>query len=210
MHREEAMRSIVFVAFVLAAASCAVTGFAQPQGFSVDPETIRSGDYEIDPNHTRVTWTVSHFGMSRYSGQLVELNGRLQVDASHPAGSSLTVTVPLDKGGVFQADLDKRLLTEFFDVAQHPTATFTSTAIERLGEREVRITGNLTLKGVTKPMTLSGAFNGSGVHPVSKRFTIGFNGETTIKRSEFGVTGFLPSIGDDVRLALEAEFRLPQ
>jgi polyisoprenoid-binding protein YceI len=202
------MRGILSVAFLVAAFSS--MGFAQPPGFSVDPATIRSGNYEIDPNHTRVTWTVSHFGMSRYSGQLVELNGRLQVDPSNPAQSSLTVMIPLDKGGVFQADLDKRLVTEFFDVAQHPVAKFASTTIERVGEREVRINGDLTLKGVTKPITLTGAFNGSGVHPVSKRFTIGFNGEATIKRSEFGVTAFLPAIGDDVRLALEAEFRLPQ
>ena len=203
------MRSIALMAFVVAVCST-VTAFAQPPGFSNDPATVRAGNYDIDPLHTRVTWTTSHFGISRYSGQLVELHGRLQVDASNPAKSSLSVMIPLDKGGVFQDDLDKRLVTEFFDVAQHPTATFTSTSIERVGEREVRITGDLNLKGVTKPIVLSGVFIGSGVHPRSKRFTIGFNGEATIKRSEFGVTAFLPSIGDEVRLALEAEFRLPE
>jgi polyisoprenoid-binding protein YceI len=203
------MRRIAPMAF-LAAVCSAVTALAQPAGFSNDPATVRADDYDIDPLHTRVTWTTSHFGISRYSGQLVELRGRLHVDTSSPGRSSLTVTIPLDKGGVFQEDLDKRLITEFFDVAQYPTATFTSTSIERVGEREVRITGDLTLKGMTKAIVLSGVFNGSGVHPRSKRFTIGFNGEATIKRSDFGVTAFLPSIGDDVRLALEAEFRLPE
>ena len=63
---------------------------------------------------------------------------------------------------------------------------------------------------MTKPVMFGGVFNGSGIHPVSKRFTIGFNGETTIKRSDFGVTALVPAIGDEVRLALEVEFRLPE
>jgi polyisoprenoid-binding protein YceI len=154
--------------------------------------------------------TTSHFGLSRYSGQLVELRGRLNVDTSDPTRSFLAVTIPMDKGGVFQANLDKRLLTEFFDTANHPASTFTSTAVERIGDRQVKIIGDLTLKGVTKPVTFTGVFNGSGIHPVSKKFTIGFNGETTIKRSEFGVTALIPAIGDDVRLLLEAEFALPE
>jgi len=182
---------------------------AQPPGFSADPASVRAGSYEIDPLHTRVTWTTSHFGMSRYSGQLVDLSGRLEVNPSDLTQSILSVTIPMDKGGVFQPDLDKRLLTEFFDAAKYPTATFSSTSIERVSDREVRVAGNLTLKGVTKPVMFVGVFNGSGIHPVSKRFTIGFNGETTIKRSDFGVTALVPAIGDEVRLALEAEFRLP-
>ena len=110
------------------------TSWLQRRSFSV-----RAGFYEIDPLHTRVTWTTSHFGMSRYSGQLVELNGRLEINPSDPTRSALSVTVPMDKGGVFQPELDKRLLTEFFDTAKFPTATFSSTSIERVGDREVKL-----------------------------------------------------------------------
>ncbi|MGE4046623.1 MAG: YceI family protein [Acetobacteraceae bacterium] len=182
-------------------------GQAQP-AFNPDVSAVRAGTYELDPAHGKITWTASHFGMSHYKGQFVGLAGRLTLDPSEPERASLQITVPMEKVGTFDTELDRRLRTDFFDVASHPTARFAATRVERVGERQARITGDLTLRGVTRPVTILGTFNAAGIHPVNKRYTIGFDGEATIKRSEFGITTLVPAIGDDVRLDIEAEFRL--
>jgi polyisoprenoid-binding protein YceI len=198
-------RQLSVVSLLLIAASGAAYG--QPK-FDPDPSGIRPGIYELDPAHSKITWTTSHFGMSHYRGQFVALTGRLTLDPKEPERANLQVVVPMDKVGTFDPELDKRLHTDFFDVARHPTASFTSTRVERLGQRQARVTGDLTLRGVTKPVTFTVTFNAAGIHPVTKRYTIGFDGETTIKRSEFGVTALVPAIGDDVKLDIEAECRI--
>ena len=182
-----------------------------PPGFNADPSAIRAGVYQLDAAHGKITWTVSRFGMSLYRGQFVGLSGRLTIDPQHPERAALHVSIPLDKVGTFHEGLDAHLRNaDFFDVPNHPTATFASTRIERVGERQARVTGDLTLRGVTKPVTFVGTFNAAGIHPVTKRYTIGFGGEATIKRSEFGVAFGVPRIGDDVRLDLDVEFQLQE
>jgi polyisoprenoid-binding protein YceI len=179
-----------------------------PRGFSADPAAVRAGTYQLDAAHGKITWTASHFGMSLYRGQFVDLSGRLSLDPERPERAALQVSIPLDKVGTFHEGLDAHLRNaDFFDVPNHPTATFTSTRIERIGERQARVTGDLTLRGMTKPVTFVGTFNAAGIHPVTKRYTIGFGGEATIKRSEFGIVFAVPAIGDDVRLDLDVEFQ---
>jgi polyisoprenoid-binding protein YceI len=178
---------------------------AHSQTVSTEPLAVRAGSYEIDPLHSRVTWTTNHRGFSNYSGLLIELTGRMTLNPAELDRTTLAVTIPMDKGGGFQSNLDGVLQKTFFETSKYPTATFASTKVERVGERQARVTGDLTLKGATQPVTFLGTFNGAGVHPESKRYIIGFNGETTIKRSAFGMTA-APVIGDEVRLNLEAEF----
>src|SRR3954469_1408691 len=106
-----------------------------PPGFDPNPGAIRAGTYELDPSHGKITWTASHFGMSHYRGQFPGLSGRLSIDPEAPERAALQVTIPLDKVGTFHPGLDAHLRTaDFFDVPNHPTATFTATRIERLGE----------------------------------------------------------------------------
>ncbi len=185
-------------------------GHGEPaRGFNADPSAVRAGTYELDAAHGKITWTVSHFGLSLYRGQFVDLSGRLSLDPERPERATLRVAVPLDKVGTLHVGLDAHLRTaDFFDVPNHPTATFASTRIERLGERQARVTGDLTLRGVTRPVAFTGTFNAAGVHPITKRYTIGFSGEATIKRSEFGVAYAVPAIGDEVRLDLDVEFQI--
>jgi polyisoprenoid-binding protein YceI len=205
------MKRAASVGWVLAAFSLpAASGRAQPPpAFNSDPAAVRPGTYALDPAHGKITWSVTHFGLSRYQGQFVGLSGRLTLDPQAPERSSLEVAVPLAKVGTLDAALDAHLLNaDFFDVPNHPTATFTATRIERLGERQARIAGDLSLRGVTRPVAFVGTFNTAGVQPVSKRYTLGFDGEATVRRSEFGIDYGLPAVGDEVRLALEAEFQL--
>jgi polyisoprenoid-binding protein YceI len=180
-----------------------------PRGFSADPAVVRAGTYRLDAAHGKITWTVSHFGMSLYRGQFVDLSGRLILDPERPERAMLRVSVPLDKVGIFHEGLDAHLRNaDFFDVPNHPTATFASTRVERTGERQARVTGDPTLRGVTKPVTFVGTFNAAGVHPITKRHTVGFGGEATVKRPDFGMVFAVPAIGDDVRLDLDVEFQL--
>ncbi|MBD0270898.1 MAG: YceI family protein [Acetobacteraceae bacterium] len=180
-----------------------------PRGFDADPAAVRAGTYQLDAAHGKITWAVSHFGLSWYRGQFVDLSGRLTIDPGQPERATLQVSVPLDKAGTFHEGLDAHLRNaDFFDVPNHPTATFRSTRIERLDERRARVTGDLTLRGVTKPVAFVGTFNAAGVHPVTKRYTIGFGGEATVKRSEFGMAFAVPAVGDEVRLDLDVEFQL--
>lgn len=196
------------------ALSALVAGTALAQNesgsaFSPNPAAVRAGTYRLDPAHGKITWTVSHFGLSWYRGQFAELSGRLRIDPNAPERTALQVTVPLNKVGTLDAELDAHLLNaDFFDVANHPTATFTSTRVERVGERQVRVVGDLALRGVTKPVAFVGTFKAAGVHPLTKRYTVGFAGEAIVKRSEFGVNYALPAVGDEVRLDLDVEFQL--
>ena len=99
---------------------------------------------------------------------------------------------------------------DFFDAAKFPTASFKSTKIEVTGPSSGKITGDLTLHGVTKPVTLNASFNGGGINPMSKAYVLGFNATGTVKRSEFGISTYVPAVGDEVTLTISAEFdRVP-
>ena len=183
---------------------------AQPAAsFNRDPAAVRAGTYVLDSDHGKITWTVDHFGLSRYSGQLTEVRGELTLDPAALERSSLRVTIPMGKGGTLHEGLDHHLRgADFFDVERHPEARFVSTRIERTGERTARITGDLTLRGVTRPVSFEAVFNAAGVHPVSQRYTIGFDGRATLQRSQFGIDYVIPAVSDAVELHLEGEFQI--
>ena len=105
-------------------------------------------------------------------------------------------------------DFDKELIQSpnFFNTSEHPEIKFVSTSIERTGDKTAKVTGDLTLLGVTKPVTLDVTLNGQMAHPMKKKPALGFSGVANIKRSEFGMTHLVGGIGDDVQLLLEAEF----
>jgi polyisoprenoid-binding protein YceI len=205
------LSAIIALAFSALVVGAAPGRGEPPRGFDADPSAVRAGTYRLDADHGKVTWTVSHFGLSWYRGQFVDLSGRLNVDPGAPERATLEVSIPLDKVGTFHAGLDAHLRNaDFFDVPNHPTATFRSTRVERLGERQARVTGDFTLRGVTRPVAFVGTFNAAGVHPITKRYTIGFGGEATVKRTDFGVAYGVPAIGDEVRLDLDVEFQLQE
>src|SRR4051794_11824760 len=108
-----ARRSIVILTCWIAATGF---GWSQPVGFNPDPSAVRVGNYELDPAHSRVTWTTSHTsGLSHYSGLFVRITGRLTIDPRQPEGATIQVTVALNQGGTFDAALDERLYKDFFD-----------------------------------------------------------------------------------------------
>lgn len=179
-----------------------------PVAPSADPTQVRPGSYVLDPDHGKVTWSVSHLGYSTYYGQFTGLSGTLQLDPKAPEKSRLEVTVPL--GGVItgSARLNEHLAApDFFDTAKFPTATFTATKVEPTSPTTARITGDLNLRGTVRPFAIDATFNQAGIHPVDQRYTVGFDGRAVVKRSDFGINAYLPQLGDEVSLRIEGEFK---
>jgi polyisoprenoid-binding protein YceI len=192
-------------ALALLSVSAALSS-AQAQGTS-DASSFKAGAYKVESYHTQVTFSVLHFGFTNFSGFFSGASGTLQFDPANLAASKLEVTIPISSVKTTVAKLDGELVDPtWFDAAKYPSATFTSTKITPAGKGGATVTGNLTLHGVTKPVTLNVKFIGAGVNPIDKAYTVGFEATGTIKRSEFGVSQYVPGVGDDVRLNIAGAF----
>jgi polyisoprenoid-binding protein YceI len=185
---------------------------------------VPAGEYGIEKNHASVTFKVRHLGMSDYTARFRTMDASIMLDPANITNSRVTATVDTgsvvtDYSGDYKAthqnssfaswDEDLAKSTNFFNAGQFPQATFASTSIEVTGERTAKVIGDLTLLGVTKPVTLNVTFNGEhAAHPMAGQPAIGFSATGTFKRSEFGM-GYLTQnniLGDDVTLLIEAEF----
>jgi polyisoprenoid-binding protein YceI len=206
------MNKKALTALAVSIAACIGLALAQSPTPSVPHASVthsfseaRSGDYVFDHDHARVVWSVSHHGYSTFSALFSDIQGSLKLDAADPTRSQLTATVNMNSVGTLLPDFDARLKgDQFFNTAKYPTAIFKSTKIERTSANDLRVSGELTFLGVTKPAVLEASFNqaGSGLGPGGYR--LGFDGRMVIKRTDFGMA---PStIGDEVTLRIEAEF----
>ena len=173
-----------------------------------NPVEVQAGTYKLDSSHGKITWSVNHLGFSTYYGQFTNVSADLTLDPANPSASTLTATVPLADVAPNSDGLKAHLQTpDFFNAAEFPTATFTATsiAIDEDDASEADVTGNLTLRGVTRPVVLEVEFNQAGPS-MGNTYKVGFDGETTIKRSDFGINYGLPAVGDEVKLHIEGEF----
>ena len=137
----------------------------------------------------------------------MNVQAELKLDPANPAASTLTATIPLTEVASNSDGLDRHLQTaDFFDTANHPVATFRSVhiMIDPSDPNEATVHGELTLRGVTKPVTMEVEFNQAG--PTRGGYKAGFDGEATIRRSDFGINFGLPALGDEVKLHIEGEF----
>ncbi len=177
------------------------------QAASPDPATVQAGTYKVEGYHTQIGFSLLHLGFSHFSGFFSGASGTLEIDPAKPAAAKLEVSIPIDSVSTTVAKLDGELKgDQWFDAAKFPTATFISTKVTPVGAGSATIAGNLTLHGVTRPVTLTAHFVGGGVNPLSKAYTIGFDATGTIRRSEFGVKTYVPLVGDDVRLTIAGAF----
>jgi polyisoprenoid-binding protein YceI len=184
---------------VLALALAAAPAFAAPVA------------YEIDARHTQVHFTYSHFGLSNISGRFTGVTGTFDFDPADPAASRIVATIPIDTVSTGVDKLDTHLESpDFFDAAKYPTATFTSTAVTAAGAGKWKVAGDFTLHGVTKPVVLDVVVNYAGPHPMNKAPVAGFDATTTIRRSEFGITGMLPNVPDEIAIRITMEARGPK
>lgn len=179
---------------------------AAPAPAATAASALKAGNYVLDKGHGKITWAINHMGFSTYVGQFINVDATLTVDAD-PTKSSVTATIPITGVATNDDALNKHLLSpDFFDVAKHSTATFKSTKVEVTGADTGKITGDLTLHGVTKPVVLDVKFNKGGAG-MDGAYRLGFDATTTINRTEFGITKYSPMLGDLVTLNLEAEFK---
>ena len=193
------------LAAALAVAPLAVGAQA---AFTSDPAQVQAGAYRLDPAHSKITWSVNHLGFSTYIGQFSHVEGDLKIDPKNPAAAQLAVTVDANSVGTLNPALDAHLKNpDFLDVARFPTADFRATGVRLTGERTADITGDLTLHGVTRPVVVQATFNQAGVNPLDKTYSLGFDGKAVLKRSDFGISTFLPAVGDEVTLTIEAELK---
>ena len=174
------------------------------------PSEVRAGVYALDSSHGKITWSVDHLGFSTYYGQFVNVEATLNLDPANPSASTLTATIPLADVAPNSDGLKAHLQTpDFFDTANHPTATFVSRSVtvDADDPTEATVVGDLTLRGVTRPVTMEVEFNQAGPS-MGGAYKVGFDGEAIIKRSEFGVNFAIPAVSDEVELHIEGEFVL--
>ncbi len=195
---------LILAALALTAAIPAIAQTGLPGTQS--KAAVTAGTYKVDPAHTQVTWTLNHMGFSMLSGQFGAQDGTLTIDPAKPAAAKLDVTFAIDQLSVTSSGFSNHLKSkDFFDVGTYPTARFVSTAVVASGNT-AKITGNLTIKNVTKPVTIDATFVGAGTNPMNKKVNFGFRGTTTINRSDFGLGMAVPVVSDQVKLDINAAF----
>ncbi|WP_158808265.1 YceI family protein [Beijerinckia sp. L45] len=172
-----------------------------------DASKVEAGTYAVDPYHTQVAFTLSHLGFSNYTGVFSGASGELTLDPKAANKSSLKVSVPVKSVMTTSAKLDEELKSaQWIDATQFPDMTFVSTKVVLEGKDKAKVSGDLTLHGVTKPIVLDVAFIGAGTNPMNKKYTVGFEAKGEIKRSDFGVKTYVPLIGDALHLTIAGAF----
>ena len=166
-----------------------------------------SGNYTIDPTHSQVRATWNHMGLSRPGATFEQVEGTIVVDTANPAQSSVSVRIPMSSLDTGVPDLDKHFHSAvYFDSGKFPDATFVSRSVQFTGMGNAfTVTGDLTIKGVTKPVTLHAMLNGAGVHPMTKSPAVGFSAKARLKRSDFGISAAIPLVSDEIELSMTAE-----
>jgi polyisoprenoid-binding protein YceI len=164
------------------------------------PET-----YNVEPTHTYPRFEYSHFGYSNQQQRFDKTSGKIVLDRAAKTGS-VDVTIDATSVNTGYALFNQHIQAEdFFDTAKYPTITFKSTGVKFEGDKPVAIDGNLTIKGVTKPVTLTVTSFHSMAHPMLKKDAIGANAVTKVKRSEFNMGKNVPYVSDEVSLTIAVE-----
>ncbi|RYD55265.1 MAG: polyisoprenoid-binding protein [Sphingomonadales bacterium] len=210
------VRSIALIAGLVVATPIVAQQAMQTPG-AKDPARVTAGTYTVDPAHTLIAWEVDHLGFTPYFGLFGDSTGTLVIDPKNPSAAKVDITIPVSKVTTANAGLTGHLLRapkeaggkpDFFG-ANPADARFVSTAVvvDSDGD-EAKVTGNLTLNGVTKPVTLDVEFYGAGKMPeqMGGKEGLGFEAEATIKRSDFGIAYGLPMVSDEVKLKIAVGF----
>ncbi len=183
-----------FLALVLFSGSV-IAGVASP-----------SGAYVLENTHGYVTFSYSHMGFSHPQVGFNTFTVDLNLNADDPAKSTVKVNIDAKSIDSRVADFDAHLNSDkWFNTAAHPAITFESTGVMMTSDTTAKITGNLTVKGTTKPVTLDAKLNKAAVHPMRKVAMLGLDASTTLKRSEFGLGEYVPMVGDDVTITISVE-----
>lgn len=198
-------RLLACLALSLALGGC---GYLVPRAEPATPAELPAGSYRIDPEHAALLFKIDHLGFSQLVGRFDRFDATLDFDPEQPEAAVLTVLVEVESIDLNLPEFEQDLRgPDWFDVAQFPQARFVSRTIAITGDNTGRITGNLSLHGVTRPVTLDVTLNGAGDSLITGRYSLGFAATGSLKRSEFGLGAYAPAVGDEVVLEIHAEFQ---
>lgn len=162
--------------------------------------------YVLDSSHSQVVFTYNHLGFSTTTGMFSGFEGEIMFDQENPASSSVTVSMPTMSMFTGWEKRDEHFMSgDFFGATDEDVVSFTSTAIEVTGDNTARITGDLTMNGVSKEVVLDAVLNQTGTHPMANQEWAGFDATTTLLRSDFNLGAFAPAVSDEVEVMISIE-----
>ena len=165
-----------------------------------------AADYAIDPTHTHVAFKVDHLGFSHVLGYFATVAGKLSFDPANVTASALDVTIQADSLNTLFAQRDTDLKgADWLDTAEFPSITYVGKTFTKVDDSHGTIVGDMTIRGVTKPVTLAVTLNKAGQHPMTKDESVGFDATGSFKRSDFGIKTYLPYIGDEISVDISTE-----
>lgn len=170
------------------------------------PALSNAEEFKIDPSHSMIVFQLNHLGFSQSIGWLGEVSGDISYKADNLSQSSVIATLAATSINTNHAERDAWIKSDkVLNVDTNPTISFVSTGIELATETSGSIIGDLTMNGMTKPVTLEATFNQVDVNPLSKKQTLGVSAKSVINRSDWGVTAFVGPLGDEVSIQVELE-----
>ena len=180
---------------------------AESSAFDSIASNITPGWYELDDTHAYLSFSYSHLGLSNPQIQFADFEASLELNGNDMSLSQVSITIDAASVDSTIPELDDDLKgPDFFDVANHPEITFQSTAYEETSDSSGRLTGDLSVRGVTLPVTLDVTINSASMNPLNRKEMIGFSATGSINRSDYGLTAYAPLIGDELSLAVQIEF----
>jgi polyisoprenoid-binding protein YceI len=167
--------------------------------------SAQAATYTLDPAHTYPQFEIRHLAFSTLHGQFNQTAGKITMDREKNLGAvEAVIQVGSVDTGMPKRDADL-VAAPFFDAANHPTMTYKSTKVSYQGKDKATVEGNLTLRGVTKPLTLHVTRISCGMNPILKKPVCGFDAWAQVKRSDFGMTAYVPAIPDEVKLIINSD-----
>ncbi|CAG4901766.1 Protein YceI [Paraburkholderia gardini] len=171
---------------------------------------VPAGRYTLDPNHCSITFDIDHFRYSRFTMRFDRKTAQLDWNPGGLDKSAVTASIDAASVDTNVPLLDRMVKSDqMLDVVRYPEIRFVSTHFERTGDSRGTLTGDLTIRDTTQPVTLDVTFNGFAPDPLTKQDTLGFSAEGRFSRSKFGLSTWYPAVGDDVHVRIQAEFVKP-
>jgi polyisoprenoid-binding protein YceI len=196
---------LAFAAIVSLSACTAIS--VVTHSVSPDEASVPTGQYQLDPHHWNVSFDVDHFKYSRFVMRFDKTTGQLNWKPGGMDQSTVTATIDATSLDTNVPILDKMVKgTDMLNVESYPTIRFVSTQFKRTGDKKGELTGDLTIHGTTRAVTLAVTFNGHAKNPLTKQETLGFSADGHFSRALFGLSTWYPAVGDDVHVAIQAEF----
>lgn len=198
--------AIALAALLLPGCATVTSALLAPR-LDVAATTLAPGDFALDATHAALIFRINHLGYADYIGRFDRFDASLSGDTGRPADAQVEALIDMASLNIANPEFAEELMGPgWFDAAAHPQALFRSTGIDLTSPTTAEIRGDLTLKGITRPITLTAKLNGSAYDPLRRADVIGFSAKTEINRGDFGIDRFSGLLTQTVRIEIEAEF----